>query len=51
MWAWPALLGWKPSIEKNALTKASEAIVNSADTKDVRVSLTKMFQQKGLLPK
>jgi len=42
---------WKPSIEKNALTQASDAIVKSADTKDVRVSLTKMFQQKGLLPK
>ncbi len=41
---------WKPSLERNALEKANAAIVKAGDTKDVRLSMTKLFQSKGLLP-
>ncbi len=36
----------RPSIERNMLDKASQAIVKAADTKDVKLSLGKLFEGK-----
>ncbi len=37
---------WKPSLERNLLTRANAAIVKAADTKEVRVSLMSLFAEK-----
>jgi hypothetical protein len=37
---------WRPSMEKDLLAKANAALVKAGDTKEVRVSLTKLFGKK-----
>jgi hypothetical protein len=34
---------WKPSLERNLVTKANVAIIKAADTKEVRVSMMSLF--------
>lgn len=41
-----ALKQWRPSIERELLAKANAAVVKAADTKEVRISLGKLFGQK-----
>jgi hypothetical protein len=39
-----ALTQWRPSIEKDALTKANAAVVKAGQHKEVRLSLAKLFK-------
>ena len=41
-----AVKSWKPDLEKDLLAKANAAIVKAGDTKEVRVSLSKLFEKK-----
>lgn len=41
---------WHPSLERDLLAKANERIEQSADTKEVRVSLYELIKKKGWLP-
>jgi hypothetical protein len=41
------LTQWYPSLERELLSRADAAIVKAGDTKDVRVSLTGLFANKG----
>jgi len=38
---------WHPSLERDLLTKANQAIEKSADTKEVRLSLQELLKKKG----
>lgn len=38
---------WHPSLERELMTKASAAIVKSADTKEVRLSVAKLLNRRG----
>jgi hypothetical protein len=35
---------WKPSIERNLIARANAAIVKAGDTKEIRLSLSKLFE-------
>ncbi|MBI1916600.1 MAG: hypothetical protein HYS12_17975 [Planctomycetes bacterium] len=37
---------WRPSLERKLLEKGNAAIVKAGDTKEVRISLTKLFEKK-----
>ena len=37
---------WRPSLERKLLEKANAAVVKAADTKEVRISLGKLFGSK-----
>lgn len=41
-----AMNQWKPSIERNLIDKANAAIVKAADTKEVRIGLSRLFKEK-----
>jgi hypothetical protein len=39
-----AVKQWKPSLERDLLIKANKAIIKAGDTKEVRISITKLLQ-------
>jgi len=39
-----AIKQWKPSLEGDLLIKANKAIINAGDTKEVRISISKLLQ-------
>jgi len=41
-----AMNQWKPSIERKLIEKGNAAIVKAADTKEVRIGLSKLFKEK-----
>jgi hypothetical protein len=45
-----SLQEWHPSLERELLAKANDAIVKAGDTKEVRLSLLNLMKNQGLLP-
>ncbi len=37
---------WKPSIERDLLDKASNAVVKTADTREIRIGFSSLLKKK-----
>jgi hypothetical protein len=44
-----AIKQWKPSLERDLLIKANKAIIKAGDTKEVRISITKLLQGQKMV--